>query len=124
MQDRVPIAEQIAEIETQVRALEKFPGRMRPETVARKTRALAAAARSLAWLAANEGWIRPIHAQRRALAAEVERAAVLDTGAARALFHAFPDAELTGIGPVPPPSAADAPGGDDQHDDALQREDA
>jgi hypothetical protein len=101
---RVPLAEQIAEVEREIRQrCRVYPkwvadGRYKPETADAKLAALRAAQSTLVWLEQNEHWIRP-QAQRRAadarLAAEAE--ALRGHPAVTAVFDAFPDAAIADV---------------------------
>lgn len=111
----VPLDDQIAEVERELRAREHvYPrliekGRLKPETADKHVCHLTWALQSLKFLRANQDWIKSIAAQRRAQAQE--RAADHDTfdptshPAVSAVLEAIPGSQIAGVrvtdGPSP-----------------------
>lgn len=82
----VPLAEQIVEVEKEVRdRARRYPamvakGRLKPETADAKLAAMRAVQSTLHWLERNDGWIKAEHRRR--------------SEAARLVAEHFPDAEI------------------------------
>lgn len=118
----VPIAEQLAEVEREVRNRARYyPGRLTREVAERKLRDLSAAAATMRIIVEHADGLRPLIAYLRREAASETPAAVPDADDTAALLAhpavaellvAFPDAVLAGIAPVaitaPAASTSDA----------------
>jgi hypothetical protein len=109
----IPIGDQIEEVERQARSLERFPGRMLPETVDRKLAHLGAAAATLRIIAQHADGLRALikHLQRAAASDTApeppspdETAALLAHPAVAELILNFPEAVLVGIAAVTSPA--------------------
>lgn len=122
----VPIAEQLAEVEREVRDRERryshmiAAGRLKPETAERKLAELSAAAATLRFIAAHARALRTLVHQLRAMNAEAdpaaaavplpadERAALLEMPGVAAVLEAWPEAQVLGIVPQPEAAGPDA----------------
>jgi hypothetical protein len=113
----IPIEEQIEEVERQIRSLERYPGRMTAETVARKLAHLRAASATLRIIAEHKDGLRTLLAYLRREAASEEpaehpdaedTAALLAHPAVAAVVAAFPEAVLLGIEAVASPAPHEA----------------
>lgn len=108
--DRTPLAEQIAEVEREIRQRARcYPkwveqGRYLQATADRKLAALRDVQSTLIWLEANLGWIRPEAERRR------ELRDVCTEPAVAAVLAEFPDARITIIPRVGIQSAANEEG--------------
>jgi hypothetical protein len=109
----VPLPEQAAEVERELRQRERlYPrwiaeGRIKADTAATKVRNLQAAATTLRFMAGHAEGLRTIVGQLRTNGAEPtpeERAALLAHPAVQAVLDAWPDAEALGIRPITQPS--------------------
>lgn len=117
----VPLAEQIVEVEKEVRdRARRYPdlvarGRYLPDTAERKLEAMRGVQTTLTWLEANMHWIKPEAAQRlkeQHLAAEAD--ALRAHPAVSEVLDTFPGAkisrvrELAAAKPEPAPQTEDA----------------
>lgn len=130
----VPIAEQIAEVERELRDRNRrYPalvaaGRWKHETAERKFGDLQAALASLRTIAAHADGLRLLIAYLRRPDVEAaapeptpdEREAMLRQPAVQTLLATFPEAVLTGISPAPSPQSFDAAAAPaHEHDEAT-----
>lgn len=101
----VPLSEQIAEVEREIRQrCRVYPklvadGRYKQETADAKLAAMRATQSTLIWLEANEGWVRTEAVRRRA-AAEAD-AALRSHPAVAAVLAEFPDATIAAVRTLP-----------------------
>jgi len=108
-QPPVPLAEQIAEVEREIRQrCRVYPkwvqdGRYKQETADAKLAAMRAAQSTLTWLEQNMDWIKA-EAQRRAARAseEAELAAIKQHPAVAEILDAYPGAEIANVREVAP----------------------
>lgn len=111
----VPLPEQAAEVERELRQRERlYPqwiaeGRIKPDTAATKVRNLRAAATTLRFMAGHAEGLRTLVGYLRNTGAGLEptpdeRAALLAHPAVQAVLDAWPDAEAIGIRPITQPS--------------------
>lgn len=119
----VPIAEQIAEIERELRNRERFypKSKLLPETQEQKIAAMSAALATLKVVEANANGLRQLllhlrKSQRDAPPSPEETAALMAHPAVVELIKGFPDAVVSGIKPIERPSysgPSDEAGADD-----------
>ena len=117
MAEPIPLPDQAAEVEREIRQRERiYPrwieeGRIKPETAAVKLRDLRAAAATLRFMAGHAAGLRTLAQFLVNTGAGVEptpdeRAALLAHPAVQAVLDAWPEAEAVGIRPITLPTPA------------------
>lgn len=118
----IPIADQLAEVEREVRDRERrYPdrvarGRLKPETAERKLAEMRAVAATIRFISRHAAGLRELVTALRLIDADTDPAAVAEMSdemrqallavpAVAAVLEEWPEAELVGIRPTAPPEA-------------------